>query len=78
MSKLHVIETAQDLDRKSVIETLEAALAEAREGLIRGVALAVVRPDLALNTSWSDSNAAAPLVGAVAVLQKRIVESLDG
>ncbi len=75
---LHVIETAQDLDRKSVIETLEAALAEAKEGLVRGVALAMVRPDLALNTSWSDSNAAAPLVGAVALLQKRIVESLDG
>jgi hypothetical protein len=74
---LHVIETGQDLDRKSVVETLEAALDEAKRGLIRGVALAVVRPDLALNTSWSDSNSAAPLVGAVALLQKRIIESMD-
>jgi len=78
MGTVRVLETEQDLDRKSVVETLEFALAEAKDGLIRGVALAVVRPDLALNTSWSDSNSAAPLVGAVALLQKRIVESLDG
>lgn len=74
---LRVIESAQEIEKKSVIETLEAALEEAKAGKIRGVAIAVVRPDMALNTSWSDSDAAAPLVGAVALLQKRIVQSLD-
>lgn len=77
MANLHILETEQDLDRKSVIEVLEAALQDAKDGNVRGVALAVVRPDLALNTSWSDSSAAAPLIGAVALLQKRIIESLD-
>ena len=74
---LRVIENAQEIEKRSVIETLEAALDEAKEGKIRGVAIAVVRPDMALNTSWSDSDAAAPLIGAVALLQKRIVQSLD-
>ena len=74
---LRVIENAQEIEKRSVIETLEAALDEAKEGKIRGVAIAVVRPDMALNTSWADSDAAAPVIGAVALLQKRIVQSLD-
>ena len=77
MAGLRVIENAQEIERKSVIETLEAALAEAIAGKIRGVAIAVLRPDMAMNATWSDSDAAAPLVGAVALLQKRIVSSLD-
>jgi hypothetical protein len=77
MNNVRVINTTVEQDRASVIETLEDALEDAKAGNIRSVAIAVVRPDLALNACWSDSDSAAPLIGAVALLQKRLIEALD-
>lgn len=69
-------ELAQDRDK--VIRVLEDALREARAGDIVNVALAVVRPDLALNTSWSPSSSIAPMLAAVSLLKHRILTKLDG
>lgn len=77
-AEIRVLENRATLDNRSVVETLEAALEQAKAGDIRSVALAVVRPTGACNTAWSDCNAAAaPLVGAVALLQKRLVNTFD-
>lgn len=77
-AELKVFESRALLDNRSVIETLETALEQARAGDIRSIAIAVVRPSGSCNAAWSDCNdVAAPLVGAVALLQKRLINQFD-
>lgn len=78
MGDLHVLQSRLQRDNMSVIERVEEALEQAKAGEIRSIALAVVRPDFALNTAWSDCNdATGPLIAATVLLQKRLVEKFD-
>lgn len=62
---------------KSAVETLEVALAQARAGEIASIAIAVVRPNGAVNTAFSATTEAARLMGAVALLQRRVIENVE-
>lgn len=75
---IKVLHTSREASIKSVIGTLEEALRQANEGDVVAVCLAVVRPDGALNTAWSDANPVAPLLGGVSLLQSRLLSALDG
>ena len=62
---------------QSIIEVLEAVLQEAREGCVAEVAIALVRPNGAANTSWSETDNAAALVGAITLCANRLSRRLD-
>jgi hypothetical protein len=64
-------------DQESVVFILEDLLEEARAGKIQAVGVAIIRPDLSMHSSWSESHAAV-LLGGISVLQHRVIESLDG
>ena len=77
MGEIIPLITERDIVHQSVIETLEAALIEAREGEIIGIALGVVRPDLSINTSWSQTDGIGPLLGASSLLHHRLLMALE-
>lgn len=64
-------------EKKSAIETLEAVLEQAREGRVAGVAIAVVRPNDACNSSHSETNHAPALLGAVTLLNYRLLRYIE-
>jgi hypothetical protein len=74
-AKLHVLRTTAVTDRESVVRTLEKMLQHAREGHVQGVAVAWVGATGRVNTTWSDSDAAA-MLGAVSLLQSRLLDAL--
>lgn len=74
---LVVLQTERAACLLSVIETLEAALAEAKAGNIVAVALSVVRPSGAINTSRSQTDDVARLLGAVGLTHARLVKAID-
>lgn len=72
MPLVEVLGTSADRDRASVIETLEAILADARAGNISAIALAYLRPDGSANNCWSDTHTSMTLIGAITILQYSI------
>jgi nicotinamidase-related amidase len=78
MAEIHKFETAEQIDRKSVVETLEEVLADARAGNIEAVVVSVVRPKgHATNCTWSTSSAAASaMVGAASFTLHRLMRDL--
>lgn len=72
---LRVIETDRAACRASAVETLEAALADARDGRVVAVAVAVVRPQGGVNVAWSRSDDLGRLLGAASVLQHKLAAS---
>jgi hypothetical protein len=77
MGELRVVETRPAVVHKSVVETIEAVLAEAKEGRIVAVALAVVRPDMATNRSWSETDCLPALIGGTAILMQQMMKAAD-
>jgi hypothetical protein len=59
----------------SIVETLESALAEAREGRLSSVAVAMVYRDGRTGQLWSTAPLSAMLIGAIARLMHRYNES---
>lgn len=76
MAEILSLITERDVCRSSVIETIEKALQQAKDGEILAVGLAVVRPDHAVCTSWSQTDVVGTLLGAVTLLQKKMVDQL--
>jgi orotidine-5'-phosphate decarboxylase len=74
---IKLLQTPRAEITRSVVEMLEAALADAKRGDIAAAALAIVRPNGAMNTAWSDMDPVAPLLGAVALLEARLCQVLD-
>jgi hypothetical protein len=62
---------------ESVVERLEEALAEAREGTITAVAIAVVNSDGSTSHSWSEADDFGKLMGAITRLQYRLNVKVD-
>ena len=60
------------LVENDIVERLEHFLQRAKAGELKGMALAYVTTDDAIGTSWSRSEAAGTLMGAVALLQHRL------
>jgi hypothetical protein len=77
MGEVVELETYPAAVQRSVIDTLETALAEAREGKVAAVALALVRPSGAINTSRSECDDVGRLLGAMALSQARMCSSID-
>lgn len=69
---LTVLKTENERAKESVLEILEIAGEQTREGKIVAVAVAVLRPDGSSNCMWSNTNSAVALAGAVAVLNHRM------
>lgn len=76
-NKVVELETRPQKSKKSVLETLENVLEEAREGRVAEVAIAIVRPNGAANTAWSDMDNAAGLLGAITLCAHRLSKGLD-
>ena len=73
MSNIVELKTQPAKIRDSVVERLEEALEQAREGAITCVAIAVVRPNGAIYGCWSDTDDFGRLTGALATLQQRVI-----
>jgi hypothetical protein len=61
----------------SVVETLEEVLAEARAGDITAVAIAIVRPNGAINSTTSETDDVGTLLGAITLMQGRVTRECD-
>lgn len=72
------LRTAREECRASVIETLAEAMDRAVAGNIVAVAIAFVTPDGAINTSRSQSDNVGTLLGAVTLLQGRLLAKIEG
>lgn len=75
-AKVVPLATEREACRASVIQTLEAALADAREGRIIAVSISIVRPDGAANCSRSQTDDVARLLGAITLAQGRLLANL--
>jgi hypothetical protein len=73
-AKIHALPVVTD--RESVVRTLEKMLHQAREGDVQAVAIAWVGATGGINAAWSESNAAS-MLGAVSLLQYRLLNTLD-
>ena len=62
---------------KAIIERLEWALAQAKDGNLSSVALAVVYRDGTIDHHWSDAPNSSLLIGACARLQAAIIREID-
>lgn len=75
--KLHVLQTYRDKVKQSVVETLEAALQQAKDGDIVAVGVAILRPNGAANAGFSDSDNCVGLLGAVEILRNRVLKGIE-
>ena len=73
-AKIHALPAVTD--RESVVRTLEKMLQHAHEGHVQAVAVAWVGATGRVNATWSDGNAAS-MLGAVSLLQYRLLNTLD-
>jgi hypothetical protein len=77
MAEIHVLETERAKIQRTVIQTLEDALAQAREGDITAVSIAVVRPNGAVNCSRSETDDVGRLLGAMSLAQSRMHRDIE-
>lgn len=75
--KLLKFKSHRDLARLSSIEALQEALRQAKQGDVVAVGIAVVRPNGAINTSRSDTDDVARLLGAISLLQHRTLSATE-
>jgi len=71
-----------DLDARrrvntDVVSLLEKALAEAKEGYVAAIGLAIVRPSGHVNCAFTNFETAGMLLGAVALLQSRLIANME-
>lgn len=76
VTKLTPIYNVPGTPNETVIEMLETMLERAKAGEVQAIALATVEHDDATGTSFCYENHFARLIGAVAMLQHRII--IDG
>lgn len=74
-AKIHALRTTAVTEREAVVHTLEKMLQHAREGHVQTVAIAWVGSTGRVNATWSDGDAAS-MLGAVSVLQFRLLNAL--
>lgn len=70
------LETQRTRSNQQVIDQLETALAEAKNGEIMGLGLAIVRPGNHVNCGFTDFDVAGLLLAAVALLQARVMANM--
>lgn len=75
--KVVALATERSRSNQQVIDQLEAALAEAKNGEIVGLGLAVVRPGNHVNCGFTDFDCAGLLLAAVALLQSRLHHNMS-
>lgn len=78
MADIRVLPPSRPHLARNSEEILEETLQEVRDGDIAQVAIALVRPDGSLDAYWVETDEAAKLLGAVALLQYRLVAEVDG
>lgn len=75
--KLVKFKSRDKLVRESAVKTLKEALDEAKRGEIVAVAIAVVRPNNAVNTSRSETDDIGRLLGAIDLLHYRTLKATE-
>jgi hypothetical protein len=76
-NNIHLVRTVKTEIDESVIEVLDALMNDAKEGKIVAIAAAVIRPDGCMNCTYSQTDNAAYLLGAIQLLSSRILKSLE-
>lgn len=76
MAELRVVETRPAQVSADIVEVLEKALAKARAGELKAVAIAMVNQDGSSSRSWSTNDCASTLVGALQITTQRLIDSL--
>jgi hypothetical protein len=74
---VHLVRTAKTEIDESVMGVLDELMKEAKEGRLAAIAVAVIRPDGCMNSTFSNSDKAAMLLGAVQLLSSRLLASLE-
>ena len=64
-------------DQQSVVDVLEGMLEDARNGEFVAIAVAAVRPTMAVDTAWSSSDYGAALLGAVSIMSQRLIRRIE-
>lgn len=78
VAEVEQFKPADELNKQSVVKTLEELTKSAVAGEISAIVIGIVRPDGALNTEWSESNrSAAQMLGASSLLLYRLNKYLD-
>jgi hypothetical protein len=62
---------------ENVVETLRHALAQAEAGQIKAVAVVGIMPDMSVMTAASSNDCLPSLVGALAILQHRLLNDRE-
>jgi hypothetical protein len=78
MTKLVSLDTRPKQINKETVEILEAYLVKAKSGVIEGVAIAAILPDGSSDTQSSSTDHFQRLIGAVAILQHRMIDECRG
>ena len=76
MPEVVALKTERAASNEAAISLLETALTEAKNGDIVAVAIAVVRPTGHTNCAFTDFDNAGMLLGAVALLQSRLIVNI--
>ena len=75
-AKLIPLKPHLERDQESAINTLKAILDQAVEGRVSGVGIAIVRPHGGIDTTFSGTQQGPALVGAITLLQHRILKNI--
>jgi hypothetical protein len=76
MSNIVELKTRPVIINEKTIELLEQWLEMAKEGFIQNVALAGVTDDFASLTQWSESDNVQTLLGAINILNYKLMKSV--
>lgn len=71
------LKTERAASNEAAVEMLEKALAEAKDGEIIAVGIAVVRPGGHVNCGHTSFDCAGMLLGATALLQSRLIANME-
>ncbi len=75
-AEIHVFEPEKSIEQREAIEVLEEVLAEAKAGLVRSVAVAIVRPDGSSTGSWSSCGVTS-MVGSIEIMKMNLTLAAD-
>lgn len=77
MAQVVPLKTERASSNEAAILMLEDMLAQARAGEVVAVGIAVVRPGSHINCGFTDFDNAGLLLGAVALLQSRVLANME-
>ena len=77
MSNIREVEFGRPESNPDVVGLLEEWLSRAKDGKLHAVAIAAVHPDGAVSTDWSAGGRLIGVIGAVAILNHRVMMAVE-